>query len=579
MKLVRLDIQNFRGIKSLSVPLDDTTVLIGENNSGKSSILDALRACLSRSLTRKTGGFSEYDYHLATVDSQPADADPITITLYFKERKVDEWSDAVLQALDRAVQIDSTDSLYTLTLRVTSQFDVDAHNFVTDWNFLDGAGNTMTGAKNPRLPNTLQRLAPVFYLAALRDAAQEFRPRSQFWGPFVRSAKIDDNIRKELEESLSQLNDKVMNAHTAFDDVKERLKATADFVPLGSGDPVHIQALPGKVFDLLSKTQVMLTSRTGTRLPLDRHGEGTQSLAVIFLFDAFVRSRLAGDFDADAEPILAMEEPEAHLHPSAIRSLAVLLQELSGQQLIATHSGDLLAGVPLSAIRRLARRNGVITLNRLRPDTLKPDEVDKVTYQIRSQRGHLLFARCWLLVEGQSEFRLIPELASIVTTPLDAHGVCCVEYSQFASPELIIRLADDLGIEWHLLADNDPEGEKYVASADTALNRRVEAERRVKAEHITMYPDAGHQLEHHLWHHGYDQIYVKALTPQRQGNVTVADDDAQYPAQVIKALGNTLKIRLASAVAMEAASRGAAGVPPTIKSAINKSIELARHSA
>ena len=86
MKLVRLDIENFRGIKALSVPLDDTTVLIGENNSGKSSILDALRACLGRSFTRKVSGFNEYDYHLAGPDSQPADADPITITTNFASR-------------------------------------------------------------------------------------------------------------------------------------------------------------------------------------------------------------------------------------------------------------------------------------------------------------------------------------------------------------------------------------------------------------------------------------------------------------------------------------------------------------
>ncbi len=572
MKLTRLDIKNFRGIKELSVPLDDTTVLIGENNSGKSSILDALRACLSRSLTRRNSAFGEYDYHLPTPDSQPADADPIMITLYFKEHEADEWPDPVIQAFDKAIQTDPEDDLNTLTLRVKSNFDVDSNNFVTEWDFLDGAGNAMTGAKNPRLPITLQRLAPVFYLAALRDAAQEFRPRSQFWGPFVRSAKLDDGVRKELEQSLSELNQKVMEAHTTFDDVKARLKSTSDLVTLGSEDPVHIQALPGKVFDLLSKTQVMLTSRSGARLPLERHGEGTQSLAVMFLFDAFLRSRLTNDYDADAEPILAMEEPEAHLHPSAIRSLAVLLQELSGQSLIATHSGELLAGVPLSAIRRLTRRDGDITLNRLRPETLTPDEIDKITYQIRSQRGHLLFARCWLLVEGQSEFRLIPELADIAATPLHAQGVCCVEYSQFASPEMIIRLADDLGIEWHLLADNDSEGVNYVASARATLNGRPES------DHLTMYADVGHALEHHLWQHGYDHIYVAALTPQRQARVTAEATDPQYPAQVLAALGS-LKTRLASAVAQEAASRGAAGVPPTIKNAIDRSIELARRSA
>lgn len=228
-----------------------------------------------------------------------------------------------------------------------------------------------------------------------------------------------------------------------------------------------------------------------------------------------------------------------------------------------------MAGVPLSAIRRLARRDGEITLNRLKPETLTPEEVDKVTYQIRSQRGHLLFARCWLLIEGQSEFRLIPELAAIGGMPLEAQSVCCVEYSQFAAPELIIRLADDLGIAWHLLADNDDEGARYRESARSVLNGRAEA------DHITVYPETGHQLEHHLWQHGYDQVYISALTPQKQARVIAAPTDPEYPAQVLAALGNRMKTVLASAVAVDAAKKGPAAVPPTIKHAIQKSIALA----
>lgn len=41
MKLRKIRIQNFRGIKDLEIDIDDTTVLIGENNSGKTAILDA----------------------------------------------------------------------------------------------------------------------------------------------------------------------------------------------------------------------------------------------------------------------------------------------------------------------------------------------------------------------------------------------------------------------------------------------------------------------------------------------------------------------------------------------------------
>jgi len=65
MLLRFIEIKNFRGIEELFLPLDDLCVLIGENNSGKSSILEALKICLTRSFTRRASIFDEYDSHLA----------------------------------------------------------------------------------------------------------------------------------------------------------------------------------------------------------------------------------------------------------------------------------------------------------------------------------------------------------------------------------------------------------------------------------------------------------------------------------------------------------------------------------
>lgn len=571
MKLVQVRIENFRGIRKLDIPLDETTVLIGENNAGKSSVLDALHSCLSKSLVRKSSQFSEYDYHLPGEDSQPSESDPIIITMYFKERYEDEWPDRVLQILDGALQVDAADGLNTLTLRVSSRFDAEAGDFVTDWDFLDGAGNPMIAARNPRLIAMLQQTAPVFYLAALRDAAQEFRPRSQFWGPFVRSVKIDDKVRKELESSLSELNQKVLDAHTTFEGVRTRLQETAKFVPLGTSTPAHVQALPGKLFDLLSKTQVMLACCSGAKLPLYRHGEGTQSLAVMFLFDAFLRNRLNEDYDADTEPILALEEPEAHLHPSAIRSLAILLKELPGQKIIATHSGDFLAGIPLQSIRRLARDNGDVKLYQLGPNTLTTEDLEKVTYHIRSQRGHLLFARCWILVEGQSESRLLPDLARQMDSALDIHSVCCVEFAQFGKLDSILRLADDLGIAWHVLTDSDPEGQSYAKKAIAQLNGRPQS------DHLTVLPEQ--DIEHFLWHRGYSSVYEQILTQMQLKSIGVQPNHQTYPTKVIKAaIKATSKPFLATAVAVEAEKQGKLGVPTEIVNMVNTVVKLAQEA-
>src|SRR5262249_36582294 len=117
MFLHQLDISNFRGIKKLSLTLDKTTVLIGENNIGKSTILAALQFCLNRSITRRSGIFTEYDYHLSNKDSQPADAEPIEIILRFSEQKENEWPDEVVQMLFDAVQVND-EGLQSITLRI-----------------------------------------------------------------------------------------------------------------------------------------------------------------------------------------------------------------------------------------------------------------------------------------------------------------------------------------------------------------------------------------------------------------------------------------------------------------------------
>ncbi len=293
MKLKSITIDNYRGIKKLFVEFDDVTVLIGENNTGKTTILEALHTCLSRSLTRKGSAFTNLDYHLTDADSQPPDADPICITLKFYETQENEWSDEIIQQLSGGIVQVEDDGLQSITLQVKSQYDTNSGDFMTQWDFLDRAGIPLaSNTKHPRNIIYLQQLAPVFYLSALRDAAQEFRPKSSFWGPFVKALKLEESEKENLEQKLYELNQTILDSHSGFEEIKESLQEVSKHIPLSSDDPVSIEALPARAFEMLSKTQVMLKSKTGARLPINRHGEGTQSLAVLALFDAFLKNRL-----------------------------------------------------------------------------------------------------------------------------------------------------------------------------------------------------------------------------------------------------------------------------------------------
>src|SRR5258708_12924541 len=84
MRLSTVQIKNFRGLRDVQIDLASTTLLIGENNCGKTSFLDAIRLVMSRSAGRKTGTFDSYDYHLGSREPESQDATPISITLTFK---------------------------------------------------------------------------------------------------------------------------------------------------------------------------------------------------------------------------------------------------------------------------------------------------------------------------------------------------------------------------------------------------------------------------------------------------------------------------------------------------------------
>jgi predicted ATP-dependent endonuclease of OLD family len=84
---------------------------------------------------------------------------------------------------------------------------------------------------------------------------------------------------------------------------------------------VDLRLVPLKSWDLLSKAENILRNEPDWPwLPLQRHGQGIQSLSVNFLFQAFVDHLLAELYEPESVPVLALEEPETHLHSQPART-------------------------------------------------------------------------------------------------------------------------------------------------------------------------------------------------------------------------------------------------------------------
>lgn len=353
MRITRLRIQNFRSIKDVDLELSDTTVLIGPNNAGKTAILDAIRISLTRRWGQRGTGFTEYDVHLADENADPKAPPGISIEIRVEERTAGEWPDTLQQDLDQIAQTDPVSGKSFIILRAACAWDATAGSFEPSWQFLNAGRAPLTGgsARRTNLERFWQYL-PVFYLGALRDADDEFSSRSQFWGRLLKAMEIPAALEGRVQRVLDLLNKKLLRADPRLTQIATTLSGATQVAARDRDGSVDLRLLPLKSWDLLSKAEIIMRNEpTWPWLPLQRHGQGMQSLSVIFLFQAFVEHLLAELYEADSVPVLALEEPETHLHPQASRTLWAHVRKLPGQKIITTHSPYFVQHVPFRDLR------------------------------------------------------------------------------------------------------------------------------------------------------------------------------------------------------------------------------------
>jgi putative ATP-dependent endonuclease of the OLD family len=353
MRITRLHIQNFRSIKSLELELSETSVLIGQNNAGKTAILDAIRIALTRRWGQRGTGFTEYDVHLADETSDPKAPPGVSIEIRVEEKSAGEWSDALQQDLDQIVQTDPVSGKTFIILRASCAWDETSGSFEPAWEFLNAGRAALTAGSARRI--NLERFwqyLPVFYLGALRDADDEFSSRSQFWGRLLKAMVIPPALETRVQRVLDLLNKKLLRADPRLQQIADTLSSATKVAARDRDGGVDLRLVPLKSWDLLSQAEIIARNETTWPwLPLQRHGQGMQSLSVIFLFQAFVEHLLAELYEADSSPVLALEEPETHLHPQASRTLWARVQDLPGQKIITTHSPYFVQHVPFRDIR------------------------------------------------------------------------------------------------------------------------------------------------------------------------------------------------------------------------------------
>ncbi len=226
----------------------------------------------------------------------------------------------------------------------------------------------------------------------------------------------------------------------------------------------------------------------------------------------------------------------------------------------------MLAETEVHQIRRLARTQNGIRSFGVPADLLSDEETRKFKYHIRQARGELLFARCWLLVEGETEAWIYPAAACATGIDLHREGIRVVEYRQ-TDVGLLAKIANGLGIAWYGVGDDDAEGANTRAKLQEHLSGAQEQDRMVFP-----YDD----IENHLLENRYENVYDAFMPKQNKARVEGAPGDPGYWSRYAKALPGKAKTRAAAAVAAEMEQRGRDGVTAEIRDVLERVVSLAR---
>ena len=564
IRLTRVRIQNFRCIRDLTLDLHETTVLIGENNSGKTAVLKAIELGLSRPRGPGNRVFDEYDYRLPDAKAAPETSDLIEIDFRFEEREDRRWPPGIAQRLNRSKIVAVDDAgLRRITLRVTSSFSGADEPGYAVFEFLDADGVVMGGGPaSPNQTNALREAFPVESVAALRSVATEFSSRGSYWRSFLSVGSLSETDRARFEEGSEALNQALIDAHGPLSAVRDHLERAGEVIDFGDRSAVSVDALPTRAFSALSRAEVSMASRSGAKIPLRRQGEGTQSLAVLLLFDAHLGSRMdkAGRL---AQPLTLIEEPEAHLHPGAVRTLRDQVKRLPGQKILSTHSGDFLATVPATDVRRLAHRGGRVQAGRIEPGSLSGKE-RQFDNHVRRSHGRLLFSRCWLIVEGETEVVLLEGIAEALGMQLERVGVQCVECGP-PDPEVLCGAAKQLGIRWFAVFDDDAAGRKYSRKVQKYLDGVNPSDR-------VVLPYESPEL--FLCEHGFGHLYEKRMSHQKPVP-TSSRGTPDYWREVLTSLGKHSKPEVA-VEAVEEMTTDPQRVPEELAKIVKTAIALAQ---
>ena len=505
----RVRVANFRSLQDIEVPLKPTTVLVGMNNAGKTSFLRALHLALGQDRRNLSpDDFHSSDSRQNTEDEIRIDFRMVPVDASGKRQSEFEqiWYDS-----DFGGDIVSTDSedREFIAVRTKITFDSVKNDFelkrllLAAWpKFEDWQNATEKG----RAPRRFEQIIS-FFMDAQRDLVSDLKDRSSYIGKLLSKIDISQEDIATLEAQLQSLNEDIVAKSDVLSHMREALGGLGKTVP-SFGEGVEVTPVSKKVRDITKGLGVQFKDSSESSFPLEAHGMGTRSWASLLTYQAYVSwlARRATATELPFHPILSLEEPEAHLHPNAQRSVYEQLANTPGQKIISTHSPYVAGHADLAAIRHF-HKAGAATHVKSLPEHLASEDARKIRREVMHTRGELLFARAVVLFEGETEEQALPIFAHKHwgQYPFE-RGVAFVGVGGDGNYLPFLKTLDAMSIPSFIFSDGEPNAIRLVKKA-------MQKSKRSEDDPNVLFIPNGQSIEQYLISEGYiDEIKDASAT-------------------------------------------------------------------
>lgn len=501
MRVARVRIENFRGIKLADLVFPKHGVLIGDNNTGKTTILEALDLVLGPDRLNRQPAIDEHDFfrgiYAKAPDVPPENVDAelahppelghdiaealtpkivieATIADLTEEQKgkfgdyIEFWDSTTYKFYDTPEPAGVDAASITEALRVTFHgwYDKEEDDFEGATYFT----RSLTEGDKPDLfSRKHKQLCGFLYLRSIRTGSRALSlERGSLLDIILRLKEVRPQMWEATLATLTEIvvaSDPALGISPVLESINAALKK---YVPKEWGVEPHLK-VSNLTRDHLRKfiTAFIATGDGMHAAPFYRQGTGTINMLVLAMLSQIAESK--------QNVIFAMEEPETAIPPYAQKRIIHEVRKLASQALFTSHSPYVLEEFETGETVVLARdasgrmRQKAIAL----PENVKPK---RYRQEFRTRFCEGLLARRVLLAEGPTEYSAFPvvcrrlaELDPENYYSLEALGICTVDADGEKNVPGMAQLYKELGKRTFAICDKQEAANKALIEAQVEL--------------------------------------------------------------------------------------------------------------